>query len=172
MLTRSVFHLFTGIPTVSSKKNVIKKIKEDSFFENVFDKNKTLYDFGCGYGGVLYEVSKKYGCRGRGYEINPSVVFVSHILSFFYPKDIRKKVRIFLGNMYKVNLEKADIVFLFLLPNTVKKLEKKIKEECKSGTFVICNTFKFEKIEPIYEIKSEKKLESIYVYEIKKSASI
>jgi len=166
ILSNLITSLIIKVPNLSSKKVVIEKIKNDPFFLNIFLSNRVFYDLGCGYATVVYELCRKFNCKGRGYEINPAVVLIANFRKFFYPAFIRKNVKIIRENIFNINLRKADIIFLYLLPVTVERLEEKIRKECKKGTFIICNSFGLKNYKAIWEHKSKGKLENIYVYKI------
>ena len=48
------------------------------------------------------------------------------------------------GNIFKQNLSTADIIFIFLLPKGIEKLEPKLKMELKKGSIIITQTFHFK----------------------------
>lgn len=70
-------------------------------------------------------------------------------------------------DLFKSNLKNADIVFCYLLPNFMEKLEPKLKKELKPGALVVSNTFPFPDWKPVRTIiTNEKKpdFEKIYTY--------
>lgn len=62
------------------------------------------------------------------------------------------------GDIFKKNYQNADIVYIFLLPKGVKKLEEKLKKELKKGSVVITQTYHFPTWKPY------KKLDNFWLY--------
>jgi hypothetical protein len=116
------------------------------------NKNDTFYDLGSGFGKVLVEASKL--CPNTiGIEIEP--------LRWFISKLRVRKAKVILGNLFKQNLEKATIVFLFQYRGKINKdIGVKLRKELKSGTRVISY---------LYEIdgwKYDKRLGNLYYYKV------
>ncbi len=155
------------VPSLSSNKFVIKKIIDDPYFKDIFVQGKVLYDLGCGRGMALFALTKKFPVKSTGFEINPAVLLYAKVKRLISGSKVRKNSKIKFGNFFKTDLSKADIIYLYLFPEIVEKLEEKIKKECKTGTYIICNTFCFQNMEPIWTYFIAKgSLKNIYVYRI------
>lgn len=106
-------------------------------------KDDTVYDLGSGDGRLLFLAAKK-GARAIGLEINPYLVLFSTIKACFSP--YRKRVRTVWKNFWHIHYKNADVVFIYLLPWKMEKLEQKLLREMKPGTRIISNSFIFPHI--------------------------
>lgn len=99
-------------------------------------KNRNFYELGSGDGRVVIEAAK-LGAEAYGIEQSFLRILYSRFRS-------TKNAHFIHGNIFNQDLSKADIVFIFLLPKGISKLEPKLKKELKKGSLVITQTFHFE----------------------------
>ncbi len=104
-------------------------------------KGQMLVELGSGDGRVIREAAEKYGVKGVGFEIHPMLVGYSRLRAVM--KRL-KNIKYRRGNFYKADISKADVIFMFLLPKTLKKLRTKLTEESKKGALIISHGFKIE----------------------------
>lgn len=127
-----------GSPYVPTKSKDIKAILDPADIK----KNQTFIELGSGDGRIARFAAREYGVRAEGIDINPLLVFWSNYLAKMERlgnKAVFKRV-----NIFKYNLSKADCVYIFLMPELIKKLESKLKKELKKGAMVISHGFKIE----------------------------
>ena len=77
-------------------------------------------------------------------------------------------VKIFRKNFFQADLSKADVVFCYLFPEVMAKLEPKFTQELKSGSRVVSYAFKLPtKVADKVVITNDDNTElgKIYVYE-------
>ncbi|HVW23631.1 MAG TPA: methyltransferase domain-containing protein [Candidatus Saccharimonadales bacterium] len=82
---------------------------------------ETLLELGCGDGRVLLAAAQK-GAKAVGYELNPVMALVAWLRTRKY----RKNVRVIWGDFWRADWPEAAVIFTFLLPKYMKKLDKKI----------------------------------------------
>lgn len=96
--------------------------------------NDFLIDLGCGDGRIVTEAAKR-GARGIGIDLDPYLIELCRRrarengldnLASFEQKDI-----------YDVDLRRASVVTMYLLPEHNLKLRDKLKRELKAGTRVL-----------------------------------
>lgn len=123
------------------------------------NKNDIVYDLGSGDGTALIIAAKEFGARGIGIEIDPLRVLISALMI----RIIRAsdKVKIVRKNFYDVNISKASVVFVYLVPRVLEKLKPKFLKELKPGTQVISHRYKINL--PLF---SYDKTNDIYLYRI------
>lgn len=160
MLVTAIVSLFLRVPYVPTKKRVMRKMIEVAHLKN----GDHVYDLGCGDGRLLFEAEKTKKVQAKGYELAPIPYLLAKIGKFF----TNSKTTITMGNFFGANLKDANIIFCYLGPETMTKLYKKIKHECKKGTRIISNTFSVHGVKPSKTWPQNKKLKlpSIYMYEI------
>jgi SAM-dependent methyltransferase len=110
-----------------------------------------FYDLGCGFGTVLAQAMKR-GANVVGVEIEP--------LRWLISKLRVRNARVILGNMFKVPLNNATVVFLFQYPFVNKKLKEKLDRELKPGTRVVSYAWKIDGWRPT------KIIEDLYLYTV------
>lgn len=152
--------LILRVPYVPTKKKVMEKILGEIDMKH----GDTFIDLGCGDGRMLIEAEKRKKIQAIGYEIAPMIYLLALTRKLFN----RSNAKIHFKNFFKENLQKADIIFCYLMPSKLKKLAKKIKKECKKGTQIISNTFKIKGLKPTKVIpKNDKtKTPTLYFYKL------
>lgn len=108
--------------------------------------NETVYDLGCGDARLLIAAKKKYpNIRAIGYELPLGVWMLAKIKVFLS----KQKVTVRLGNFLRANLSDADVILLYLIPEVMPKLQRKLERELKKGTRIISHGFEFPDREPL-----------------------
>ncbi|MGA2574237.1 MAG: methyltransferase domain-containing protein [Candidatus Methanomethylicaceae archaeon] len=116
-----------------------------------------FYDIGCGTGTVLTE-AKKRGADVVGVEIEPLRWLICRLRV--------SGARVILGDMFKVPLGNASVVFLFQYPNVNKRLKEKLGRELKPGTRVVSYAWKIDGWKPTMVV------EDLYLYTIGETESV
>lgn len=150
--------VFRGFaPFISTKFEAVLTILKDLDLKG----SECIYELGSGKAGFLRAVEQRFGNKkliGVEYSFFPYILAKIQIaLSGSFIKIIRK-------DMFKINLKEADIIYCFLSPEMMIKLEKKFKTECRPGTLVISYHFKLPNFEPERILKEDN--DNIYFYRI------
>jgi len=114
--------------------------------------SERVIDLGSGDGRLVFELAK-YSREATGIEHNPFFVIFCRLRCLFLRR--KAKTSFMYGNFYKHDLSRYDVIFCYLLPESMRKLELKMKKELKPGTKVISNTFH---IDVFKEAKSSGKI--------------
>jgi ribosomal protein L11 methylase PrmA len=109
----------------------------------ITDKD-VVYDLGCGDGRMVVLAAKKYGCRGRGVDIDPERVGAA--LSNVVRNGVAKLVKITEADLYALDLSGADVLVLYLLPDINRKLVPKF-EKLKPGVRLVFHDYGLEGFE-------------------------
>ena len=144
-----IFPLLGHAPYYPSGKKSIKEMIKLAGLKG----NERIIDLGSGDGRLVLEAAK-YCKVAKGIEHNPFFVFFSNIKKCFFRR--KANVSFVYGNMYKHDLSQYDVIFCYLLPESMRKLEQKMKKELKPGTKVISNTFHikvFKEVKSVGKIK-------------------
>ena len=105
-------------------------------------KGDVIYDLGSGEGTALSVAAKEFGARGIGVEIDPIRYFFS--LLVLKINGLSGKVIIKRGNLFDENISEATVVFVYLVPRTLKRLVPKFKKELKRGTRVVSYVYEID----------------------------
>ncbi len=155
----SVISEFRGAPYVGTRSKVIGQILAEADLK----KGQYFIELGSGDGRVIIEAVQKYKVQGLGVDIHFLLVIYSQFKANLHHIDLKFKYQ----SMYKTDLSKADVIFMFLMPNTLTKLTNKILNECRPGTLIICHGFRFKDLDE-YSVKvTPRKPFPTYYYRIK-----
>ncbi len=103
-------------------------------------KGQTLLELGCGDGRVMRAAAAR-GLIVVGYELNPILVVIAKAVTWKY----RAVTTVKWGNFWSAEWPQADGVFVFLLDKYMKKLDKKVAQQCKAqGTRLRLVSFTFK----------------------------
>ena len=104
---------------------------------------QTIIELGSGDGRVAVAAAKR-GANVIAYELNPLLVIFSKLRCFRY----RKNIKIIWANFWNVDLPEADIIFTFLLPKYMTKLDKKLSEYKHKPVMFVSYAFEIPKKKP------------------------
>lgn len=125
-----------------------------------------FYDLGCGDGRVLVEAVKKYDCFGIGYDLVLPYCLLAKLRAKLSGKS--EKIEIRMKNIFKSDIENADVVFCFLTPRLMEKIGEYIKKkEMKKGARIVSYAFSMKGYQPERKIEHTKDNWNIYLYKIK-----
>lgn len=108
-------------------------------------KSDMVYDLGCGDGRMLVLAAQKYGSHGVGYEIDPERVQAS--LDNVARNKVGKLVKIIQADIFTVDLRKADVIPLYLLPEMNRRLLPQL-DKMKPGSRIVCHDYDLDGIIP------------------------
>lgn len=129
-------------PYVPTKMARIRKILKLAGLK----KDNIFWELGSGDGRVVIEAAKM-GAKSYGVEQSLLRVLWSRWKARKLPN-----AKFIHGDIFKQDFSSADIVFIFLLPKGVEKLETILKRNLKKGARVITQTFHFKTWKPIKKI--------------------
>lgn len=146
----------TDAPYVPTKLEVAKRILKLIVGKNKKSYQRSLsgkkfYELGSGDGRIVMEAAT-LGAEAIG--IEQSLIRVLYSKFSAWKKGL-KSAHFIHGNVFKKNYSDADIIFIYLLPTGVAKLEPKLKQEIKKGSVVITQTFHFKNWKPFKKIDLE-----------------
>lgn len=118
-----------------------------------------VYDLGSGEGRLL-ALAARAGALATGLEINPILVLFTKLKFLFSP--YRSKIRVRWQNFWKADISDADVIFVYLLPWRMEKLENQLKLRVKPGTIVVSNSFIFPHLKKIREDRTN----HVFVFEV------
>jgi len=139
--------IFRGFaPFISTRPAVIGRILS----ELKPAEGAVVYELGCGQAGFLRALRRRYPkIKLVGIEYSFLPYLVAQIQnSLFGTKLILRK-----QNIFQADLGEADIIYCYLNPPTMQKLEGKFKQECKAGVQIVSYQF------PLTTVAAEKTIE-------------
>jgi cyclopropane fatty-acyl-phospholipid synthase-like methyltransferase len=113
-------------------------------------KGDLVYDLGCGDGRIVIAAAKKYGCRAVGYDIDPNRVIESR--KNVDANNVGDLVKIEQADIFTLDLSKADVITLYLLPSLNVKLIPQL-EKLKPGARIVSHDFDMQGVIPDKVVK-------------------
>jgi outer membrane protein assembly factor BamB len=126
---------------VPTPQDVVEKMLELAEVK----KTDLVYDLGCGDGRIVITAAKKYGCRAAGFDLDPDCVKLSR--ANVEKEKVDKLVSIARQDIFTLDLSKADVVALYLLPRLNAKLLPQL-QKLKPGARIVSHQFPMEGIRP------------------------
>ena len=157
LLAPTAYASVIGAPLAITDKRSIKRIIDELDMKS----GEYFYELGTGTGRVISAVSERKDIKTVGFELSPIFYFLT-----FLKIGLKKNAKLHYGNFFKANLNKADVIFVFLMPKTLEKLRAKLSAELKPGSKIISYCFPIKDWSAYKTIKEENK-PVVYFYEIK-----
>jgi SAM-dependent methyltransferase len=104
-----------------------------------------VYDLGSGDGRIPITVAKKYGARAYGWDIDPKLVRESRENAA--REHIENLATFEVGDLFELDLSKADVVTLYLRPELNAKLIPQL-EKLKPGSRIVSHEFAMRGVRP------------------------
>ena len=102
-------------------------------------KDDTVVDLGSGDGRVLIAVARRTGASCIGVEINPVMVIISKIRVCLSGQ--RRRVSIRWANAYRFDLDRADIVLVYLSHKAMDRLRPLVREKMRPDARLVSHGF-------------------------------
>lgn len=124
-----------GSPYVATRRKVVLEILK----EVKFKRNGLFVELGSGDGRIIRTAVKKYHLKGLAIDVNGLINLWAKILSRL--DKTSQNIVFKTENIFNVDLKKADYLYLFLMPDLLKKLVSKFDHELKENTIIISHGF-------------------------------
>jgi precorrin-6B methylase 2 len=108
-------------------------------------KNDVVYDLGCGDGRIVVTAAKKYGCKAVGFDVDPERIKESR--DNVAKNDVGKLASIKQEDIFTLDLSKASVITLYLLPRLNVKLIPQL-EKLKPGSRIVSHDFDMKGVKP------------------------
>jgi SAM-dependent methyltransferase len=111
-----------------------------------------VYDLGSGDGRIVIVAAQRYGARGVGVEIEPTLVERAQTVA--RDGGVQDKVTFVEGDLFAADLSRADVVTLSLSAAVNARLAPKLKRELRPGARIVSRQFGIEGWPPDRTIRS------------------
>jgi len=108
-------------------------------------KDDLVYDLGCGDGRIVVTAAKKCGCKAIGYDIDPKRI--AEAKANVEKNEVGDLVKIEQKDIFELDLSKANVITLYLLPSLNVKLIPQL-EKLKPGSRIVSHDFDMRGVEP------------------------
>ena len=129
-------------------------------------KDDIVYDLGSGDGRILLRAAKRFGARGVGVEINKDLV--EEAKSAIRAAGVEDLVEMRQGDIFKVPLEQASVVTLYLVTAANRQLQPKLESELQHGARVVTYKFSIPDWNPVNTVTIDASglAQTVYLYEL------
>lgn len=121
-----------------------------------------VYELGAGEGRLLLQFARTSAAKIVGFEIS----LVPFAIAWLRVRRLRPRVSVRFQDFFKTNFREADVIFCFLTPPAMRKLQPKFAAECKPGTRIISYAFSLPGWTPEVMDKPRPNAMAIYRYVI------
>jgi protein-L-isoaspartate O-methyltransferase len=127
-----------------------------------------MFDLGSGDGRIVIMAAQKYHADAAGIEMDQDLCKQS--TAKIRRLGLEKTAHIIQGDLFKADYSSADLLTVYLLPESNKKLAPVLEKQLKKGARVVAHDFQLpwtaEKVETI-EDDGEGRSHTLYLYRIK-----
>jgi cyclopropane fatty-acyl-phospholipid synthase-like methyltransferase len=99
----------------------------------------TLYDLGCGDGGILISAVEKYKVKAVGVEISPKIVAAA--TARIAKAGLQDQARVIQGDLLEVDFSGADVVAIYLNTKLNEELRPRLEKFLKPGARVVSHDY-------------------------------
>ncbi len=148
----------TSVPWVRTPRWKTRKMFELAGLK----PGERVVDFGSGDGSTVIDAVRDFGATGQGIETQWSLHGIARIRARLL--GLSGRTRFVRGNIFRVEMPEADVVFSYLFPEVNARLEPLLQNRYPSGTRVVSRTFAF----PSLPLLATEQIgaETIYLYRI------
>lgn len=132
------------------------KTAKAAFMLAKLKKDDIVYELGSGEATALAIAAREFKAKGVGIEIEPARFYLSKFS--IWRKGLGKNIEIKKGDIFKEDLSRATVIYVYMVPKTLDRLVPKFKKELKQGTRIV--SYKYEMKLPVkkYDKKNELRL--------------
>jgi len=147
--------VMTRVPFVPTRASDIEFFAK----ELGISEKDTFFDLGSGDGKVCFLIEKQTGAKTLGFELTWWTHWLARIKRIFKGS----KAKFVNQNFFKHPWSEATVVYGYLYPPLMKRVEKKFLADCRPGSLAVIRDFPFPGIKPQLVFRLPKNHE-IYVY--------
>ncbi len=136
-----LYATWSGAPYVPSSKKFMRRMLELADIK----PGEQVYDLGCGDGRLIFAAAKQ-GAQAIGYEFSFPTFLVAYARSLFVAG-----ARIRCRNFWHGDYRSADVIFCYLLTDSMQTFKKKIWPQLKPGCRVVSHAFRMNGVEARYD---------------------
>ena len=123
------------VPYVPTDDKLVRRMIE---LAEVNEKD-LVYDLGCGDGRIVMTAARDYGARGVGIDKDPDRLEEARELAKW--NGVRHMLALIEDDLLAVDIRKATVVMLYLLPSLNLELRPRLLSELEPGTRIVSHDF-------------------------------
>ena len=154
----SVFGYQPSVPWVPTRDDVVEQLVRLLRPE----PGDVIYDLGCGDGRIAVRIAKQYpGAKVKCVEIRQDLVEKAEANA----RENGARIEIIKADFFKVGVEDANIIYMYLLTSVNQKLRPKLEKELRPGTVVVTLDFPIPEWVEVAKVELPRSWQrTLYVY--------
>lgn len=108
---------------------------------------EVFFDLGAGDGRTVIMAAKAFGARAVGVEMREDLA--KRAINVIQDNDLTGRVTIVNGDLFKVDLSSADVVYLYLTTSANEKIKSKLEAELRSGVRIVSHDYEVVGWKPV-----------------------
>jgi protein-L-isoaspartate O-methyltransferase len=132
-------------PYVPTPQTVVKKMLQLGQLK----PGEKMFDLGSGDGRIVIMAAKEFKAEAVGVEFDPHLVARS--TAAVHKAKLDKTAKIVLGDIFEQDYSSADLITVYLLPESNKKVGPMLEKQLHKGSRVVAHDFGFPGWEPVRE---------------------
>jgi predicted RNA methylase len=100
---------------------------------------ENFFDLGAGDGRTVIMAAKTFGAKAIGVEMREDLA--KRATAVIQDNNLTDRVTIINGDLFKVDLTNADVVYLYLTTSANEKIKAKMETELKTGTRIVSHDY-------------------------------
>ncbi|MCW4009527.1 MAG: class I SAM-dependent methyltransferase [Candidatus Bathyarchaeota archaeon] len=108
---------------------------------------EVLFDLGSGDGRAVIMAAKTFGARAVGIEMREDLS--KRAVNVIHDNGLSDRVTIVNGDMFKVDLSSADVIYLYLTTSANEKVKPKMEAELKKGVRIVSHDYEVVGWKPV-----------------------
>lgn len=121
-----------------------------------------IYELGCGDARHLIYACRQYSITGVGIDISWWPLLWAYFRIVF--GGMSKRVRLIWGNIHRIDLSQADVIYMYLGQKLSDSLRDKFRRELKPGARIVSAQFPLTAWQPVQIVGDAR--HPIYIYQI------
>jgi predicted RNA methylase len=130
-------------PFVPSPMPVVRRMIELADLK----AGEIFFDLGAGDGRTVIMAAKTFGARAVGVEMREDLA--KRAITVIQDNKLADRVTIVNGDMFKVDLSSADVVYLYLTTSANEKIKSKLETELKKSARIVSHDYEIIGWQPI-----------------------
>jgi precorrin-6B methylase 2 len=110
------------------------------------NEQSILFDLGCGDGRICIGATKATNCFSLGCEIEE--VLIKKFTESVNAGGLESKVSVVQGDLRELDLSKANVIVVYLLPESIEQIKPKLIAALENNTVLIFNTWGLKHLTP------------------------
>jgi tRNA1(Val) A37 N6-methylase TrmN6 len=111
-----------------------------------FMSDDIFADLGCGDGAVLIRAAERFGVFSVGFEVDRRLVNIARVN--MKAAGLKHLVEVVHSDLFKVDLSRFNVVYVYPYPPVVKSLSEKIANECSRESRILVHDYALDGLHP------------------------